>query len=174
MPWRETSVMEERLRFVARLLEGDCMSEVCRAFGISRKTGHKIFSRYKAHGVEALADRARKPGRVANRLPMPVDASIVALRREKPHLGRAQAARAARPPARRRCAGPGPLDDPRGAGTLKGETCRPAGANSLAQQARFDAFLDEFNRERPHEALGMKTPAGSTPPPAPLRRDRPA
>jgi hypothetical protein len=34
MPWRETSVMEERLRFVARLLEGEGMSEVCREFGI--------------------------------------------------------------------------------------------------------------------------------------------
>jgi hypothetical protein len=36
MPWTETSVMEERLRFVARLLEGEPMSDVCRAFGISR------------------------------------------------------------------------------------------------------------------------------------------
>lgn len=37
MPWRECPVMEERLRFVARL-EGDGMSQVCREFGISRKT----------------------------------------------------------------------------------------------------------------------------------------
>ena len=37
MPWKECSVMDERLRFVARLLDGDAMSEVCRAFGISRK-----------------------------------------------------------------------------------------------------------------------------------------
>lgn len=42
MPWRQTSVMEERLRFVARLLEGEGMSDVCREFGISRKTGYKI------------------------------------------------------------------------------------------------------------------------------------
>ena len=39
--------MEERLRFVARLLEGEGMSAVCREFGISRKTGYKIFSRYR-------------------------------------------------------------------------------------------------------------------------------
>ena len=39
MPWKETSVVEERLRFVARLLEGEAMSELCREFGISRKTG---------------------------------------------------------------------------------------------------------------------------------------
>jgi transposase len=57
MPWRETSVMEERLRFVARLLEGEGMSEVCRDFGISRKTGYKIFNRYKDDDLEALTDR---------------------------------------------------------------------------------------------------------------------
>ena len=43
MPWKECSVMDERLRFVAQLLDGEAMSEVCRAFGISRKTGYKIF-----------------------------------------------------------------------------------------------------------------------------------
>jgi transposase len=41
------------LRFIARLLDGEAMSEVCRAFGISRKTGYKIFERYKEHGLEA-------------------------------------------------------------------------------------------------------------------------
>ena len=43
--------------------------------------------------------------------------------------------------------------------TLKKETTNPACANSLAQQARFDAFMNEFNTERPHEALNMKAPA---------------
>ncbi len=38
MPWKECSVMDERLRFVARLLDGEAMSEVCRALGISHKT----------------------------------------------------------------------------------------------------------------------------------------
>ncbi len=47
MPWKESSVMEKRPRFVARLLDGEAMSEVCREFGISRKTGYKIFDRYK-------------------------------------------------------------------------------------------------------------------------------
>ena len=44
MPWKECSVVDERLRFVAQLLDGEAMSEVCRAFGISRKTGYKISS----------------------------------------------------------------------------------------------------------------------------------
>jgi transposase-like protein len=47
MPWKASSVMEERLRFVARLIDGESMSDVCRDFGISRKTGYKIYSRYR-------------------------------------------------------------------------------------------------------------------------------
>jgi transposase len=50
--------MDERLRFVAQLLDGEPMTEVCRAFGISRKTGYKIFDRYKEHGLGALNDRS--------------------------------------------------------------------------------------------------------------------
>jgi transposase InsO family protein len=43
--------------------------------------------------------------------------------------------------------------------TLKKEATRPPGMNSLQQQAKFDAFVHEFNSERPHEALAMKCPA---------------
>jgi len=87
MPWRECSVTEERLRFVARLLEGEGMSEVCRSFGISRKTGYKIFNRYKDQGLDALADRSRRPVRYANQLPDQVERLIVDLKRDKPHWG---------------------------------------------------------------------------------------
>lgn len=51
MPWKECKPMDERLRFVARLLEGEKMSPLCREFGISRVTGHKIFNRYKECGL---------------------------------------------------------------------------------------------------------------------------
>ncbi len=46
--------MDERLRFVARLLEGEKMAELCREFDISRKTGYKIFQRYKDLGLDGL------------------------------------------------------------------------------------------------------------------------
>ena len=46
--------MDERLQFVARRLAGEPMSDLCREFGISRKTGYKIFDRYQACGVEGL------------------------------------------------------------------------------------------------------------------------
>jgi transposase len=87
MPWKECSVMDERLRFVAQLLDGEAMSEVCRAFGISRKTGYKIFERYKEHGLEALTDRSRRPVRYANQLPRQIESLIVAAKRDKPHWG---------------------------------------------------------------------------------------
>ena len=87
MPWKECSVVEERLRFVARLLDGEAMTELCREFGISRKTGYKIFDRYKEHGLEALCDRSRRPVRYANQLPSQVESLIVSLKRNKPHWG---------------------------------------------------------------------------------------
>jgi len=300
MPWRETSVMDERLRFVARVLEGEGMSEVCRDFGISRKTGYKIFNRYKEDGVDALTDRSRRPVRYANQLPAAVEAMIVRCKKEKPHWG-ARKIRAllvrrlagdvriparstvhavldrhglvaqARNRARHRAQGT-PLSEALAANdlwcadfkgefklgdgrycypltitdqasryllcceafestreqgvfeafrrvfaehglpsairsdnglpfaspnglynlsklsvwwlrlgigferirpghpqengrhermhlTLKKEATRPPGRNILQQQARFDAFVSEFNEERPHEALSMKVPA---------------
>jgi len=301
MPWRECSVMEERLRFVARLLDGEGMSAVCREFGISRKTGYKIWDRYRQEGLEALTDRSRRPVRYANQLPDQIERLIVEAKRGKPHWGarkirellvrklagdvripakstvhavldrhglvsRARKRRAANKatgtplsqaaaPNDLWCAdfkgefktGDGrycypltvtdqasrmilscealestkeqpaietflrlfrqrglpqairsdnglPFASPNGLynlsklsvwwlrlgiaierikpghpqqngrhermhRTLKAETARPPGMNALQQQARFDQFVSEFNEERPHEALAMKTPA---------------
>jgi transposase InsO family protein len=291
--------MDERLRFVAKLLDGETMSEVCRDFGISRKTGYKVFNRYKEQGLEALNDRCRRPVRYANQLPPQIESLIVTCKREKPHWGARKIRELlvrrldhnVRVPAkstihavlhrhglvkvsgrpRSRATGT-PLSDggspnalwcvdfkgefklgngqycypltvtdhasrflllcealqstreepaitafeqlfrdrglprairsdngvpfaspnalfnlsklsvwwlrlgiqierirpgcPQQNGrhermhlTLKKEATRPPGMNSLQQQARFDAFVEEFNLERPHEALSMKTPA---------------
>src|SRR5262245_5853473 len=87
MPWKECSVVEERLRFVARLLDGEAMTDVCREFGISRKTGYKIFDRYSEHGLKALSDRSRRPVRYANQLPQQLESLIIDAKRNKPHWG---------------------------------------------------------------------------------------
>jgi putative transposase len=79
--------MDERLRFVARLLDGEKMAPLCREFDISRKTGYKIFNRYKDCGVEGLTDRSRRPYRHANQLPMQIEKLIVRLKREKDGWG---------------------------------------------------------------------------------------
>jgi transposase InsO family protein len=282
MPWKASSVMEERLRFVARVLDGEAMTDVCRDFGVSRKTGYKILDRYKAHGLEALSDRSRRPVRYANQLPEQIESLIVRLKAEKPHWGARKIRELlvrrldgdVRIPAKstihavldrhglvKRSGGPRhrargtPLSEgavpnelwsadfkgefklgngrycypltvtdhasrflllcealdstceepairsdngvpfaspnalfnlsrlsvwwlrlgiaierikpghPQQNGrhermhlTLKKETTRPPGCNSLQQQERFDAFVREFNTERPHEALDMKCP----------------
>ena len=63
MPWSESTKMDEKLKFVARYLDGEGISELCREFGISRVTGHKVISRYRESGLEALTDRSRRPVR---------------------------------------------------------------------------------------------------------------
>jgi transposase InsO family protein len=302
--------MDERLRFVAKLLDGESMTDACREFGISRKTGYKIFNRYKESGFEALTDRSRRPVRYANQLAPQIESLIVRLKREKPHWGARKIRELlvrrldgdVRIPAkstihavlhrnglvkgirrvRHRATGTtlscaaAPNDlwcadfkgefklgndqycypltvtdhasrylllcealestrentaitafeqlflerglplsirsdngvpfaspnalfnlskmsvwwlrlgisieriqpgQPQQNGrhermhlTLKREATRPPGMNSLQQQARFDAFVQEFNTERPHEALAMKTPAEVyTPSPRPYR-----
>jgi putative transposase len=82
--------MDERLRLVGRLLDGESMTVVCREFGISRKTGYKIFDRYKECGLEGLQDRSRRPIRQANRLPFQVERTILQIKREKPSWGAAK------------------------------------------------------------------------------------
>ncbi len=299
MPWKESSAVEERLLFVARLIEGEAMTDLCREFSISRKTGYKIFNRYKDEGLNALTDRCRRPVRYANQLPPQIEALIVRLKRDKPHWGARKIRELLirrlpgdlRPPAKstvhavldrhglvarlgkRRTRAQGtplsegakpndlwcadykgefklgdgrycypltvtdqasrfllmceaqestrtefafpaferlfnerglpqairsdngvPFASPNGLytlsklsvwwlrlgieierikpgnpqqngrhermhRTLKAEATRPAGMNFLQQQARFDAFIQEFNTERPHEALAMKRPA---------------
>lgn len=299
MPWKESSVMDERMRFVIRLKDGETMALLCREFGISRKTGYKILDRYEQCGLEGLSDRARRPHRYANQLPEPIEAAIVSAKREKPHWGarkirerllrrlphavkvpaastihavldrngfvthlkrshtraegtplsqglhpndlwctdykgefqlgdrrycypltvtdynsrflllcEAMASNQEQPaftaferlfherglPAAIRSDNGVPFASPNGLFnlsklsvwwlrlgisierirpghpqqngrhermhlTLKKEATRPAGANLLQQQARFDTFVEEFNHERPHEALQMKCPA---------------
>jgi len=82
MAWKACKPMDERLKFVARLLDGEKMSALCREFGISRPTGYKIFNRYQKLGLEGLEDRSRRPYRHANKLPFQIERTILAIKRE--------------------------------------------------------------------------------------------
>ena len=79
--------MDERLKFIARLLDGEKMAVVCRQFGVSRKTGYKILTRYNEIGLEGLTDRSRRPYRHANQLPFQIETRIVRLKQDKPSWG---------------------------------------------------------------------------------------
>ncbi len=61
MPWKECRKMDEKLKFVSRFLDGEKIAALCREFGISRVTGHKIIDRYRESGLEAFTDRSRRP-----------------------------------------------------------------------------------------------------------------
>lgn len=87
MPWKETCVLNEKMKFIARLVEGEKMSRLCDEYGISRKTGYKIWNRYKNTGHHALMDRSRKPHRFANQLPEQVERTILKLKRDKKDFG---------------------------------------------------------------------------------------
>jgi putative transposase len=79
--------MDERMQFVARRLAGEPMADLCREFGISRKTGYKIFDRYQACGIHGLTDRSRRPYRYANQLPVLVENYILTVKREHTSWG---------------------------------------------------------------------------------------
>lgn len=87
MPWKECKPMDERLKFVARYLDGEKMSALCREFGISRPTGYKIIDRYKELGLDGLEDRSRRPYRHANKLPFQIERTILSIKREYPSWG---------------------------------------------------------------------------------------
>jgi len=87
MAWKECRIMDERIKFVARLLEGEKMSLVCREFGITRRTDYKIYDRYKEQGLEGLNDRSRRPYRHANQLPYQVERAILGIKKEYPSWG---------------------------------------------------------------------------------------
>src|SRR6266568_3834205 len=87
MPWKECNLMDERLKFIARFVDGEKMAVLCRQFGISRKTGYKILTRYNEIGLEGLTDRSRRPYRHANQLPFQIETRIVRLKQDKPSWG---------------------------------------------------------------------------------------
>jgi len=82
MPWLETDVRDQRIQFViAATAPGTTMTSVCRAFGISRKTGYKWLARQAAAGsVAALIDQSRRPHASPTRTAAAVTARVCALR----------------------------------------------------------------------------------------------
>lgn len=84
MPWRVSSVMEERIKFVRLGLEiGANLSRLCAHFGISRPTGYRWLSRYRATGsVMSLADRSRRPRHSPGQTSPEIEARVTALRHQ--------------------------------------------------------------------------------------------
>ena len=67
MPWQEVSTMSLRQEFITMVQHGTVrVSELCRRYGVSRKTGYKWLQRYRDEGTAGLTDRSRRPRRMAS------------------------------------------------------------------------------------------------------------
>lgn len=85
MPWKEMSVMSQRAEFIHfATQEGANVAELCRRYGISRDTGHRLVNRFKAGGLEALGDRSRRPHRSPNKTPKAVENDVLEVRDAHP------------------------------------------------------------------------------------------
>ncbi len=88
MPWSETDVLEERLRFIAAwLLREETVMDLCRRFGVSRKTGHKWILRFKEAGEAGLCDRSRASAAHPNATPSEVVAHLLQVKGAYPTWG---------------------------------------------------------------------------------------
>jgi len=88
MPWKETSAMEERVRFVTLYQEGlYSLAELCARFGISRPTGYKWVQRFQEGGYEGLKEQSRAPKVSPRHTPEEVEAAVLAARKAHPTWG---------------------------------------------------------------------------------------
>ena len=90
MAWKETRVHDERVNFVREVQAGDeSVADLCRIYGVSRKTGYKWLKRYDREGVAGLADRSRAPRHQPRKIAVGADeqAAILALRAQRPTWG---------------------------------------------------------------------------------------
>jgi transposase InsO family protein len=87
MPWKECDKVSERMKFIGRLLDGEKMTDLCREFGISRVTGHKIWSRYQEEGTRSMNDRSKRPWRLANQTAPNVETAILEVKEKYPTWG---------------------------------------------------------------------------------------
>ena len=88
MPWSRTSPMDEKLRFITDYQrEFFSLAELCRRFGVSRKTGYKWIERYGANGPSGLEDRSRKPHSCPHETPEKVVEVLLEARRRHPFWG---------------------------------------------------------------------------------------
>lgn len=88
MPWKETCPMDERMQFVAKYLQDQwSVAELCRRYGISRKTGYKWIARHAEEGWTGVREQSRAPHTCPHRTPGALQLRVVQLRMQHPHWG---------------------------------------------------------------------------------------
>jgi transposase InsO family protein len=87
VPWKESCHVNERMKFVTRLEEGERMVDLCKEFGVSRKTGYKLWSRYQRFGAVGLFDESRRAQRTPHGMAAEVQELLVEGRKQHPSWG---------------------------------------------------------------------------------------
>ncbi len=88
MPWKECDMYSERMKFVSLAMEPDVnMSQLCRVFGISRRSGYKWLDRYREGGESALLDKSRRPHGSPSRTNAEMEEKVMAVRAAHPCWG---------------------------------------------------------------------------------------
>lgn len=87
MPWKVSRTVDERMRFIVRLELGERMSDLCREFGISRKTGYKFWNRFQEFGGEGLCDTGKAPISVPHKTGAEVERLVLDFRNKHPTWG---------------------------------------------------------------------------------------
>src|SRR5215471_18083916 len=83
MPWKSSSVMEEKLRFIFEYEQSEqAMTDLCRKYGIARETGYVWVRRYRLAGLEGLVERSRAAQRHPNQTPEKIEQRV--LERDEP------------------------------------------------------------------------------------------
>lgn len=85
MPWKETRVEEQRMKFITAYLDGEAgwtVTQLCECFGVSRKTGYKWIDRYAHRGLRGLEDRSRAPHEHPNATPAEVVGQLITFRKK--------------------------------------------------------------------------------------------
>lgn len=87
MPWKETCRMDQRIEFAMKALTTDNFSELCKAYGISRRVGYKWRERFVAEGISGMHEQSRRPNSHANELSESKVCEIIRLKHAHPHWG---------------------------------------------------------------------------------------
>ncbi len=88
MPWKETTTLEQKIEFITEWLSGKySISELSRAFDISRPTAYKYIKRYQREGLNGLHEHARSPSNHPNKTPLEIEEKIIQHRKRHPRWG---------------------------------------------------------------------------------------
>jgi putative transposase len=87
MPWKETQKMDQKIEFAMKAVNTESFSELCREYGISRKTGYKWRERFVSEGVAGMQEESRRPQSHAAELGEEVVCRIVRLKEAHRHWG---------------------------------------------------------------------------------------